>query len=255
MANEAPHIDILQTVFPVVATERNDAGELARPDFFGTAFAVGRGVFMTAAHVVEAARQHGRVTLAGPTGERTPMGGAKVDRFEVWADYDIALLFCNAPATVMNLWLTTRVQVLTDLSSFGYPHAITRNNDQEHFAVLFRAYKGYVITSRGFDRLNGKPAVYEISCPFPEGLSGAPVLFNLGDNLAVAGVVIGVETVEYGGVSQSVGIAMIADEIAGLSSSTLGGTLGDRLAWDGATVMHGDQEPPSQSAPGVLPGA
>src|SRR6185369_8286483 len=118
--------------------------------FFGTAFAVAQGIFMTAAHVVEAARQHGQLSLAGPTGEPAAMGGAKVDHFEVWPERDVALLFCNAPATVLDLWLTNRVQVLTDLSAFGFPHAITKSNNHEQFDVLFRAYKGYVITSRGF---------------------------------------------------------------------------------------------------------
>ena len=69
--------------------------------------------------------------------------------------------------------MADRVQVLTDLSAFGYPHAVTRANDTEHFKVVYRAYKGHVITTRGFWRLPAEPAVYEISCRFPEGLSGA----------------------------------------------------------------------------------
>jgi hypothetical protein len=235
MPDEPAHIDILKTVFPVVATETNNPGELTRADFFGTAFAVGRGVFMTAAHVVEEARLHGSLTLAGPTGQGA-MGGVRVDHFEVFPERDIALLFCNAPATVLKLWLTNRVQVLTDLSAFGYPHAVTKSNHEERFNVLFRAYKGYVITSRGFDRLPGTPAVYEVSCPFPQGLSGAPVLLSMGDNLAVVGVVVGVDTVEYGGVPQNVGIAMIADQITGLSSDRLGGPIAARLDFDAATL-------------------
>ena len=49
------------------------------------------------------------------------MGGAKVSKFEIWPERDRALLFCNTvPVTHLNTWLTKRVQVLTDLSSFGY---------------------------------------------------------------------------------------------------------------------------------------
>jgi len=44
-------------------------------------------------------------------------------------------------------------------------------------------------------------------------MSGAPVLFGVEDRLLVAGVVLGVDTVTFAGVPQSVGIAMIADEI------------------------------------------
>jgi hypothetical protein len=59
-----PFIDILRTVFPVVALEA--PGQMARMDFFGTAFAVAPGVFMTAAHVVESASEKGELALAGP---------------------------------------------------------------------------------------------------------------------------------------------------------------------------------------------
>lgn len=117
------------------------------------------------------------------------------------------------------------MQVLTDLSSFGYPHAVTASPTGDRLNVVFRAYKGHVITTRAFERLSGEPAVYEVSCPFPQGMSGAPVLWNVDEKLLVVGVVLGVDTVAYGGVAQSVGIAMIADEILELESKTLGGPL------------------------------
>jgi hypothetical protein len=72
-------------------------------------------------------------------------------------------------------------------------------------------------------------------------MPNAPVLLNMGDNLAVAGVVVGVDTVEYGGVPQNVGIAMIADEIAGLSSARLGGPIAARLDFNGAQLTVGPQ--------------
>lgn len=166
---EPPHIDIFNTVFPVAATVTDEPGELARADFFGTAFCVAPGVFMTAAHVALAAQDRGHITIAGPTGQGMPMGGARVSSFESWPDHDIALLYCNAPATALNVWMTHRVQVLMDMSSFGYPHAVTRASDHEDFEVVFRAYKGHVITTRGFERLPNKPAVYEVSTAYPEG--------------------------------------------------------------------------------------
>jgi hypothetical protein len=87
------------------------------------------------------------------------MGAARVNDLETWVDRDLALLFCNAQdVTVLNHWLIERVQVLTDLSSFGYPHAVTKSAGGDRLDVVFRAYKGHVITVRGFDRLNGSPA-------------------------------------------------------------------------------------------------
>jgi hypothetical protein len=45
------------------------------------------------------------------------MGGTKVSDVELFDDFDVALLFCDMPATILNTWLARRVQVLTDLSS------------------------------------------------------------------------------------------------------------------------------------------
>jgi len=230
----ASHLDIMRTVFPVVATT-GGGRELARPDFFGTAFAVAPGVFMTASHVVTNALTRGQLAIAGPSGHG-PLGACSVDEYEIFTNCDVALLFCNAGGvTLLNTWLTNRVQTLTDLSSFGYPHAVSRADEIEHFEVVFRAYKGYVITTRGFERLPGKPAVYEISVPYPEGMSGAPVLLAVKDQLAVAGVVVGTDAVEYGGLEQRVGIAMIADEILELQSDRLGGLIPERLGFAAAT--------------------
>jgi hypothetical protein len=93
---------------------------------------------MTAAHVVTAALEQGEPALAGSVGNRRTMGGRKVDQWEVFPDRDVALLFCEiADATVLDTWLVNRVQVLTDLSSFGYPHAVTRSNETSTSKLYF----------------------------------------------------------------------------------------------------------------------
>jgi hypothetical protein len=231
-------IDIAETVFPVVATLPGSVTQLARPDFFGTAFAVGRGVYMTAEHVLAAALKHGQLALEGPSGHPTMMlKSTKVSDWESWPDRDVALLYCDSErGTLLDTWLAIRVQLLTDLSAFGYPHAVTRTNERDHFEVVFRGYKGHVIAIRGFDRLPGKPAVYEISCPYPEGLSGAPVLLQHRGAIAVAGVVVGSQTISYGGAEHSVGIAMIADEILELPSARLRNSIGMGLGLRGAEL-------------------
>jgi len=227
----------MMTVFPVLALHPEEAGQAARQDFFGTAFAIAPGVFMTAAHVVANALEHGRLAIGGPAGgEGRPLGSAVVQRYECFNDRDVALLFCDVTGvTLLNAWLLHRVQVLTDLGAFGYPHAVTRSSSNvERLDVVFRAYKGHVITIRGFERLHDEPAIYEISCRFPEGMSGAPLLLNQNGSLAVTGVVLGTSTVEYGGIAHDVGIAIVCDEIVGLRSEILGGEIGARLNLDGA---------------------
>ncbi len=242
-----PHIDIMQTVFPVIATEPGNTRDFPGRISSGTAFAVSPGLFVTAAHVALAAQERGQLTVGGTVPGQPMLGGAPVQYVETWPDRDVALLFCKtATRTVLDTWLINRVQLLTDLSSFGYPHAVTRQSEHEHFDVVFRGYKGHVITIRGFERLQGRPAVYEISSPYPEGLSGAPVLLQMGDSpLVVAGVVLGSDTVEYGLEKHTVGIAMIADEIVELRSDRLGGSLGSVLGLRAARVGFGD--PPEQA--------
>lgn len=247
-----PFIDITRTVFPVIALKPDQAGEMARPDFFGTAFAVGPGVFMTAAHVARAAEAHGAVAVGGPSSVdgQALIGAARVQHVETWAERDVALLFCNASGltelTELKVWLVKPVQLLTDLSSFGYPHAVTSSPSGDRLNVVFRGYKGYVITTRGWERLPGEPSVYEVSCPFPLGMSGAPVLLERDNDLAVAGIVLGVDTVEYGGVPQNVGIVLTADRIVSLHSQKLAGPIAKQLGFlGGALLPHGQTlEPP-----------
>jgi hypothetical protein len=232
----APSIDIIRTVFPVVALHPEVAGEMVRPDFFGTAFAVAQGVFLTAAHVVEGAVAAGSLGIGGPVGgEGRPLGAARALEWEVWKDRDIALVRCDVSGlTVLDTWLTHRVQVLTDVSAFGYPHAVTRSPSGDRLEVVFRAYKGYVITVRGFERLTGAPAVYEVSSAFPVGLSGAPLLMEKDGRLVVLGVVLGTDTVSYAGVQNDVGIAITGDELFSLGSRMLGGPIARQLNFAGA---------------------
>jgi hypothetical protein len=91
-AAPAPYIDILRTVFPVVAVQPEESGQIARPDFFGTASTVAPGLFMPAAHVVtEAPRMGTSLSLdLGHLLTMLPMGSATVTQVEVFRDRDTA---------------------------------------------------------------------------------------------------------------------------------------------------------------------
>ena len=57
---------------------------------------------MTAAHVVNEATAHGTLILDGPSDdEGHPLGGARVDKFEVFLD--VAVLFCTAASAATPL--------------------------------------------------------------------------------------------------------------------------------------------------------
>ena len=53
------------------------------------------------------------------------------------------------------------------------------------------------------------------------------------DKLIVLGVVIGVDTVTYGGVKQNVGIGLVGEEIVGLRSKVIDGPIADKLGFEG----------------------
>ncbi len=118
----------------------------------------------------------------------------------------------------------------------GFRLHIKRLPNVQASGNVFRAYNGYVTTTRVFDRLPGQPSIYEVSCPYPSGMSGGPVLLAMDNQLAVAGVVIGSDSVTYAGVEHTVGVAMIADEIAALQSAKLGGAIRAMLNLNGAAL-------------------
>jgi hypothetical protein len=67
------------------------------------------------------------------------------------------------------------------------------------------------------------------------------VLLEHENVLAVAGMVLGVDTVEYGGIPQSVGIVMTADAIGSLHSHMLAGPIATRLGFVAGALLPPDQ--------------
>lgn len=134
---------------------------------------------------------------------------------------------------------------LDDVSRFGYPHALTQEEGRNRLDVVFRSYKGYVITTRGFERLPSRPGVYEVSTPFPEGSSGAPLLWAKDGRMFLVGMVLGEAVVTYGGVENRVGIAMPTLQLAICKSVRLGKRLGELI--QAVAVSPARPELPSSS--------
>jgi hypothetical protein len=223
-------IDISETVLPVAARAPG-TNNFSRPDFFGTAFAVAPDIFLTAAHVWHAAAAHGEPCICGSI-SGNPLGAAFVDRFELHDGIDIAIIKTKTKPKVIILrnWFDGRLQLLSDVGTFGYPHAITFDHDkQDRWNFLFRAFKGYVIATRENDRLAERPAAYEVSVPFPLGLSGAPILVTRGNQMLVAGVVLGIAEIHYGGERERPGIGLPSDVLLPRHSDLLGGKFGEAL--------------------------
>ncbi len=144
----------------------------------GTAFGIGGGYFLTAAHVVQTVAELGLVLSVGAfmkpdkPDSLGKWGKAKVTSCELFEDYDLALMECGEfPHTVLP-WLTEPVDMLTTVISGGYPYA----HEAEKQILYHRAFSGSISAHRHYLGLGAQPPVYELTFAAPRGLSGAPVL-------------------------------------------------------------------------------
>jgi hypothetical protein len=214
------------------------AQRMAVSDVFGTAFAIGGGMYMTAGHVVEAALSTAMVTLAFPEDQGRGWGMYPVLDHEIFSPCDVAIIRAESPHAVPLPWETPMLTVLTDVMAFGYAYGL----DHETHILRLRGFKGYTVAARAFERLPVRPAAYELSFQAPRGLSGAPLL--LPDSTAIVGMVIGNSTTEMVVFSQrehvieegretlverfeamTLGVAIAASSLMAIEFGLLGGTL------------------------------
>lgn len=229
-----PMIDILQAAFAVTAVKAPGVPAIQRPDFFGTAFAIGPGLFLTAEHVIAGAAAAGLPTLAYGNGPGHPLQALAVRSADRWPGSDVALLHTSPAFTPQHPildWAGQRIQVLQDVAAFGFPHAVSRETP-DRLDVTFRAYKGGIVTVRRLDGLADRPVIYEVATPFPIGMSGAPALWLApGNRMILAGMVLADAVVQYGfdetRVEYRAGVAIATESLAELYSETLGKRLGD----------------------------
>ena len=164
--------------------------DLHRGEFHGTAFGLAPELFITAAHVYEAAAGAGQVALArlGPSSQQIRL----VRDADVFPDIDLALMHCpNLTAEILPMNFEP-LDWLTDVFSFGYVFGleVAAGPGEEHVYHL-RAFRGHVMTRRGLMQLKGVPPGYEVSFVPPPGLSGAALLVIQADGaVAVTGVVL-----------------------------------------------------------------
>ncbi len=200
---------------------------LERGEFHGTAFCIAPGIFITAAHVYEAALADGSVALArlGPDTSIHFVNDA-----DVFPDVDLALMHCpGLEAEVMN-FVFGPLPFFREVFSIGYAFGseIAMTPGQPHVYHL-RAFKGHVVTRRGLTGLPGVPPGYEVSFVPPPRLSGAALLIQQGEDTAVAGVVQTHHTAELAGRRMDLGLAVDSQELLTLHSRLVGGSLAREL--------------------------
>jgi V8-like Glu-specific endopeptidase len=178
-------IDARRIALAVIGNE-----QLGAPsnELCGTCFAIGEGVFVTAAHVIRCAKSHPVAAVVFvPMGSGTGSTGsmeARIEDYELFDDHDLGLFTCEGGPYDVRSWIRQRVNPLTDTTCFGYPYGL----DHQLKRITIRFFRGVISAQHPIEQLTASPDGYELSFPAPRGLSGAPVLATAG--LHVLGIVV-----------------------------------------------------------------
>lgn len=183
-----------EVVFPVVSMKKRKFDYLG---LWGTAFYIGGNYFLTAKHVIEAAKSsldsgHAEYMAIGqPELDDKPERDwkfATITEFEIAQQIDVAIFKVqdNFNNIFTPKWNITGLQVFDDVRSAGYPYSL----DIENRVINLRGIKGHVIGT-GKQRLGSiQFRSYELNFQAPRGLSGAP-LFDDTHPPKVCGIIIG----------------------------------------------------------------
>lgn len=167
----------------------------------GTAFFIGqRGVFLTARHVVEAARSEA-TRRSCQIGLVTKADHGKSDRSMVTpltsiefapAPYDVAVgKVSYRPQTFLHLG-NRNIAEWQDVATLGYPENAVEG-EPGSILLQMRCLKGYIqrTLQAGISGITAGPQSFEISFLLSRGLSGAPLFIHQQPRDLVIGVCVG----------------------------------------------------------------
>ena len=228
--------------FPVIAGTLDEKFKMILvSEVFGTAFSLGNGFYLSAAHVVKGAQEKGTIYMGYVVKGMWTV--AEVSDHELLEDSDVAIIAATIPSAVTLPWEMAKENMLEDVQTVGFPYAY----DTELASIHVRAFKGNVISGRPFMKFPSHPRVFELSFPCPRGLSGAP-LFTVDDTPRIRGMICGNATVEmlifrdreeiddgnkvevverYE--SMQMGIAIQASSLSSINSRLLGKSIGEHV--------------------------
>lgn len=183
----AQTINIFEYVLPLFAGRK-----VLEPTVVeGTAFGIGGGCFLTAAHCIREAMALGWMAVGTIDGKR--IRAWNIPAWELADDYDIALFRAEVDPPVSHFcWRESELPMAASIRSSGYPYAL----DLGRQTMNVRSFVGNVVSATTFDRLKPQPPSYELSFQCPRGLSGAPLLSSADGGASVVGIIIGNQTTE-----------------------------------------------------------
>jgi hypothetical protein len=159
--------DFVFPVFGGAVEHRGALRTLKATEVSGTAFSVGQGWFVTAAHVVKAAAALGHVAVARLASDYA-WEFATAEEVHCEESLDLAFLRAALEPVMEHKWRADSLPMFLDVTAVGYPYG----RDPERPHIDARGFKGSVVTPTQFLRLQGAPDIYELSFSAPRGLSG-----------------------------------------------------------------------------------
>jgi hypothetical protein len=177
-----PEYQIDQYVVPVLsaASDGNTA-------LHGTAFFINSdGVFLTAGHVIDAARsaaaqRGGKIWLSVRIPDSDAGAYHEILSTELApAPFDVAIgKVSTASQSFVRLADMSAGAPLRNVWTFGYPESAHARASSGHLLVGHRAHKGYIIRRLRGDELAFPFAPgFELNFPIPSALSGAPLVLE-----------------------------------------------------------------------------
>lgn len=182
-------INALEHVFPIVGGSIKKTpfeNQLVIKQIYGTAFSIGDKCFLTAAHVVESAKENEWAGIGYPEGQSWKVSSL-IDS-ETITESDLGIVKADVPNPKSLKWRFDQLSMLEDVQTVGYPYSL----DLENLIIGARAFTGHIVAGPIFQRLTAKPRIYELSFQCPRGLSGAPLLRKN----SIVGMIIGNRTTQ-----------------------------------------------------------
>lgn len=190
-------------VAPIFTYAKKEVGQPIALNLMGTGFFVGKGVLLTAAHVLQTATVEIEAGLASGVCANPKVleedGGSRdlfidIPDYEVAEQpYDIAVAMTEYSTQTNRALGQIRIEIAHEVTALGYPESAF----QKHEGTLFvqaRVHRGYVQRVIPPNRLSigqSSPPMFELDFAVTKGMSGSPLLFKAGNQEFVVGVCVG----------------------------------------------------------------
>jgi hypothetical protein len=193
-------------VTPIFTYVENAVGTPTALNLMGTGFFVGKGILLTAAHVLQNATAEIKAGVASGVCANPKILDEYGDSSDLFIDipkydvadrpYDIAVAMTEYSMQMDRALGQIKVEIAHDVAALGYPESAF----QKHQGTLFvqaRAHRGYVQRVIPPNRLfigESSPPIFELDFAVTKGMSGSPLLVNTGEKELVVGVCVGSHT-------------------------------------------------------------